>query len=221
MGANATCVDANLFDWSEKLEDTDYATWTPSTTAVTLTTDQAKSIAVDMANYEYYFYSRFLCNVLYKSGEEENKAKLICYYRERYDLFFRKPNDVAGYQAGTYTYNSKKDVLESCAMYEYYNITSLHAIGESGLTGGIYDAYPVNSFSHATSDNPTLTLNRPRAQAKVMSGVLSATNASAIDQAKTKPIIHSELWRVDAGTSFHSKVLQNTVNLYNNNRVTS
>ncbi len=221
MGANPTCVNANLFDWSEKLEDTAYATWTPSTTAVTLTTDQSTSPTVDMANYEYYLYTRFLCNVLYKSGEGENTSKLICYYRERYDLFFRKPDGVAGYQAGTFTYNSKKDGFMSCAVYEYYSSASSHSIGEAGLTGGIYDAYPANAFSNATSDTPKLTLNRPKVQAKVMNGTFSATNASAVDQAKTKPIIHCELWRVDAGTSPYSKVLQNTVNLYNNNRVTS
>ena len=221
MGANPTCINANLFNWSEKLEDTAYATWTPSTSFTSLSQASSESIDIDLLNYEYYVFTRFMCNVFYREGEgEPTKAGQICSYRETYALMTKAPSTVEEYQAGSFSYNTSFSAIFDNTIFEYYAGNSSHKISTTS-SQGIYLSTLTLQYSNSTSNNPTVVITNPRGYAVCNNGYFSTTNAAAVDQTLTKPSIHCELWRIDAGSSPYRIQNGSVVTLYNNNRVTS
>lgn len=184
----------DIYDQTVTLADTDFATWTPSTTAATIraTENLTYKPVLAMNTYEYALRWKFFFNPVY-DGNETNKARTVKTVMNLWQLISKRANSLANIGARNHAGNVCA-TLTSAAILDYYNSSSSHTYTWSA-SYGVYCAATAATFSSSTSATPTLTIKTPAVSARCSTTYLSTANAACIDQENSTIRIIGEFYR--------------------------
>ena len=186
---------STVYNHEVALEDTDFATWTPSTSASTIAASvDATTFSADFANYEYILKWETSTNVALQSGATK-KAQLIWDGADQYQILCKRPNSLVNIQAMNFNGNT-------CFTYytvpfmRYYN-TSGTATYTHSISYGIYPVLVASTFSNSTSNTPTVTVKTPSISARCYKSYFTEARAAEVDQENTTIKIVGKLYRIE------------------------
>lgn len=194
------------------LADTDFATWTPSTTATDIYASSDSGTAVlDLKNYNYEIIWFFDLMLFYDGTE--NGARIVKQCQCFRQSIYRTPNNTIDMLSSkNYNYTRCTSLFTS-GLIDYY--TSGNARSVSWTTSvGIYLSGITATFSSNTSDSPTMTIKTPKIRAGCHNTYLTTANCAKIDKVNSKFTLRGELWRVDKDSVMQS-MYRNIIELYN------
>lgn len=193
------------------LADTDFATWTPSTTAkVILATDVLGTLDIDTENYEYLILHPFNFECITQSGATL-KAMPVRQTSILAQYICLRPSSLANLQTPTYNYNYSIQ-LYTAPIFDYYNASGSHTLAYAG-SYGIYEYNPSCTFSNNASRTPTLTVRRAIIYARCSNTYMSTIAAAQIDQSASKFTVGCEVWRCKVGSVMRG-LWDQTIDLY-------
>lgn len=195
------------------LSDTDYPSWSPSSTATAIlaTASAGTFEATNVADNDYFTRTRIYINVVYPSATSTSKGKLLKVVGENWYCITRRASNRANLNSGTRNAN----VAESITNYwvlEYYNSGWVANYSQS------YGLYPANSaptLSSTSAASPTVTFNRPIINARTSATYFSATYANALDKDKTTITFVFDVYRADA-TYRRKEIQESIIDMWNN-----
>lgn len=193
------------------LEDTNFATWTPSSTAAAIVaTSNATTFSADMVNYDYLIRWKFVFDAVYPSGTTM-KAVTIRAVDDIWQAIIRRPNSLANIAAKNFAGNSCMTLFTG-ALMEYYNSSGSHTY-TFATSYGIYASATAATFSNATSNTPTVTVKTPAINARCSTTYFSTANAGVIDQANSTVSLYGEVYRVKTGAVMRS-IINGVIDLF-------
>lgn len=198
LGADATLVkEITLAD--VKLSETDFASWTPSTTATDIlaTRTAGTFTASDMPNYDYFILWETKIPIVYLSGST-NQAKGIYLAAFHVQSIVRRASSYANLQAGVLNNNVNLSAFTGGNFYRYYNATLNNLTYTNNTSYGFYGTVTANTLSSTTAAAPTVTLKTPKVTARCSTTYLSTGNAQKIDQTNTVIKQTCKVYRVKA-----------------------
>ncbi len=203
LGNEAELINGNVYSQEIALANTDYATWTPSTTATAIqATANVGTFSADMVNYEYIIKWEYYTDVAHTSGATL-KATPKQEVAEIYQIVFRRPASIANITADNFVTNVC--ATEYTAPYlRYYNTSGTDTFTYS-ISYGFYPAAQAATFSSTTSNTPTVTIKRPTLNARCNSTYFATTRGSQIDQTNTVLKLRCKLYRMKIHSAFRYK----------------
>ena len=205
MGDGAELLNGNLYSKTTKLSATDFASWTPSTTAkdiIASTTLSPTYDATDMLTYEYYLVWKCYSQIV-SAASATKKALPLMAAAYQVQNIFRRCGSLTAIGNGTPLTNVCNNLLASTFL-KYYGTTTGTITYTYAASYGIYFTPTAATFSNATSDTPKITIKTPKVSARCSTTYMSTTNAGLIDQDKTEITIKGELWRARAPGALRS-----------------
>lgn len=193
LGAAAEKI-SSFADFSVALKDTDYNTWTPSTTpGLILATDTFGTFVADVKNYDYVIKWTFWTDLAYNAGAT---LKNIPYKQRSISLSstYRRPRLYTDFQAETFNCNVASSNYNVEAIL-YYNSSGSLAVHHTGVYG-FYATAGTATLSSATADTPTVTIPRPVLYARCNTTFFATARASEIDKTNSKLYLRCEVFRV-------------------------
>ena len=204
LGANAETIKT-LEPYIVHLDETDFPSWTPSTTSATIKARTAAydSFEVDFRYYEYAVVWRCLADIAY-SGSITGKIaqKKVGYISVSY--LFKRPSTDAKVISGSYDGNAAVTIPR--VMYRYQKASNADFIVfESSY--GLYFGSPSVSFANTTANVTTAAINTPSLIARAYDSCMPAATFPLVDQENTVFDMRGEVLRMDRynPTSFHSR----------------
>lgn len=194
MGKNPTLVKdyGTTKVW---LKDSDFNTWTPSTTAAVITASSAlSSYTVDLTSYDYYVYMQFVAEFFYNSGATGTSQPLKYMADGAYSCYSTASN---------YTnFNAGAGNVALTAGGSVYR--GLHYLNTSGADAYAYNTsysiYP-STFSAPSASLTTITPNAPAISARCSNSYFTTANAAQVNKDTSYYEYAVQIWRVDRGTS--------------------
>ena len=197
MGKDVELLDANVYTKSDTLANTDFATWTPSTTAKTIVAATSpKTFAADLANYSYYLVWECKCDMDYTGQSPTLKAHLLfsrCYIVQE---ITKRPSTFANVQSNTFDGNNCTSLYASNFL-RYYGTTTGSITYSWSASYGIYFGASAATFSNSTSNTPTVTIKSPTLSARCSTTYFSTGNAAKVNQSKSTWSMTGKLYRVE------------------------
>ena len=193
LGDGATKI-SNFADFSVALKDTDFNTWTPSTTATAiLATETFGTFSADIANYDYVIKWQFWTDLKYNVGAT---LKVMPYKQRSIALFntYRRPRYYSDVQAENFNYNLISGV-DNVASILYYN-SSGNLTPQNTGSYGFYATAGAPTLSSTTSNTPTVTIPRPVLYARCSTTYMATARAAEIDKTNSKLYLRCEVYRV-------------------------
>ena len=213
MGDNPTLVYEEL-GTPVYLDDTDYSSWTPSTTAgVIKNPETAFTFQADMENKEYLIHTQFAVYLSYESGAQA-KSMFLNGNGEYWYGIARYANSLANLQSEIRNANSQA-LISSQLVTHYYNVSGLESTVFS-MSYGIYPAVQNPAFSSTTALTPTITVSSPQISARCHDSYFSPANSGLVDEDASYYQVKYEVWSVDVGTSFLRNVQDARMDVFNN-----
>lgn len=201
LGADATLVH-EIDPITVALKDTDFNTWTPSTTAATvvasqtLSTASQKYVATDLlldGGYNYINVWNMKLPVVY-TGSPTNKALTVFSCGLLIQSMFRRYSSFANLLDGNL--NNGVAAQQTLATFERYYNSSSSLTYTNSASYGFYFANVAPTISSATAQSPTITLKTPTMSARCSTTYLSTANAALVDKEKTKLTYTCKVYRV-------------------------
>lgn len=201
-----------VYNAETELEDTNFPSWTASTTASAIVaTATADTFVADMVNYEYLIRWKYRFDAEYTSGATL-KAMPYRECAELWQVLLRRPNSLANIAAGNYAGNGCLTYF-SAPLNAYYNTSGALTYTYS-ISYGIYPAVTAATFSSSTSDTPTVTVKTPTVNARCSSTYFGTARKAYIDTASTFKL-KGELYRIKTGGAARN-MYENLIDIYNN-----
>ena len=192
MGKNPTLV--KTLTETVALKDTDFDTWTPSTTAkVILASADFGTFEADMANYDYMVKWTFDTNLSYLAGATLAVMPIKQMAIAAQSLN-RRPSNYQSLVGKTLNQNYYYSLIGIPACI-YYNGSGAIAYASQG-SYGFYIAQVNPAYSNNFADTPTVTLKRPTVSARCDTTYMATARAAEIDKNSTLTI-KCEVYRVD------------------------
>lgn len=218
LGVEPELVNGSLYSTSYTLDDTGYATWTPSTTAsaIVKSSTLSSTYAGDMATYDYYLRWRFDADVQYASGTTMKYAtdrEII----EIWQVLTKRPSSRANIVLDNFNGNNCSTFF-TAGFTSYYDKNGSQTYTWSA-SYGFYISATAATFSSSTSDTPTITIKTPAINARCSTTYFSTARAANVDQANSKMALTGELWRVKADTNPSRQMYEHIVDIYNDSLV--
>ena len=188
---------ASMPDLEIALEDTDFATWTPSTTAKAILAAQTLGtfVATDLDDYDYYVRQRTYVHVKYKSGTSTAKGMFQLCCGENWNCITRRSGNASTLNSGNISTNLN-EAISTTYLLKYYN-TSWTALYTSAY--GIYPSNTAQTLSSTTAVSPTVTVKSNVVNAKCQATYFSTGMAANVDQAATTIKIVTDIYRAEGG----------------------
>lgn len=194
MGKHPEFVQT-VFNDEVALEDTDFATWTPSTTAASIVaSENITTFVADMANYEYFLKWETSINVELQSGAT-TKAQLIWEGADQYQILCKRPSSMVNIQAMNFNGNVCFTYF-TVPIMRYYN-TSGTATYTHSISYGIYPVLVASTFSNSTSNTPTVTVKTPSVSTRCYKSYFTEARAAEVDQENTIIKRVGKLYRIE------------------------
>ena len=195
------------------LADTDYASWSPSSTATAIipTANVGTFTATDVADNDYFTRTRIYLDVVYPDGTSTSKGKLTKMVGENWYCITRRASNSTNLNNSTRNAN----VAESITNYwvlGYYNSGWVASYSQSY---GIYPANSAPTLSSTSAASPTVTFNRPIINARTSTTYFSSTYANALDKRKTTITFAYDVYRADA-TYRRREIQESVIDMWNN-----
>ena len=198
LGADATLV-YTATPITVALANTDFNTWTPSTTAAVVYPAQTMGsyTATDTTTYNYVQVWDMSMPIVY-TGSPVDKARPLLSAGCLTQTIFRRPGAWATIESKTFNTNvgTQTNLL---SFIRYWNNPSS---GSPSLTYtwsasyGFYYTQTAPTLSSTSSASPTITLKSPTMTARCSTTYMSTANAALIDKANTKLTIACKVYRV-------------------------
>ena len=190
------------------LEDTDYATWTPSTSSsVIYTLPSSGNITTDFSTYDYTATLEFVFNPVYETGTTLQNAVLRNVYAGKQDRG-STPSSYSQLENGSGFTNQTSDTC-GYNMCIYVNSSGTPYIGQSNA------AVYCNTFSAANSGTSYFYI-QPKVYAVCSSSYFSTTMAAAIDQENSTFSYRYCIYRIPKNRGILRGVVDVAVNNYHN-----
>lgn len=197
LGKNAECIDDSVYSVTEKLKNTDFNTWTPSTTAsVIVAAVLPKSIAVDLANYEYFLAWDCKCNMDYTGASPTLKAHFLFSRAYIVQQISKRPSTFANIQSGIFDGNICSSI-HTANFLRYYGTTTGSITYSWSASYGIYFGASAATFSQATVDAPTMIVKTPTVSARCSTTYFSTGNAAKVNKDNSEYSIKGRLYRIE------------------------
>lgn len=194
LGPDAQLV-ATIQEQDTKLSATDFAAWTPSTTAKDiLPTSNAGTFVADMANYEYVIVWESKCPIVTADSAAKKALPLLAVAYQIQEIF-RRPGSLSAIGSQSFATNVCNSAFTGTFL-EYYGTTTGTKTYSYSASYGIYFTPTAAAFSSTSSDGPTVTIKRPKVSARCSTTYMSTTNAGLIDQDKTVISIKGFVYRI-------------------------
>ena len=198
IGKNPTLLRTDLKP-KVYLKDTNYATWTPSTTATLIVPTTAEfTFEADMPNYDYMLCTQFYTHLYYDDGAQQ-KGMFIEGSGESWTAVYRFPNGVTQFFDRNWNANGASLATQTINSTHYYTANGSESIANS-LIYGIYFSTQLPTVSSTTTSNPTWTVKSPSILARCHDSYFSNYNAGHVNQNTSYYQLKYILYRVDYGT---------------------
>lgn len=206
-----------LYSLSTTLDQTSYASWTPSTTATTIKAAQTLSTTetLDLANYEYIMYWISDCEIAYKSTWSASKGsplKALTLYTQ---VVFQRPSTVATAESETFNYTAAQQDLYYIAWLKYWSSSSAISMAYTTYSPCYISAVNSPTFSSTSSLTPTMTIKTPTLSARCSTTYFTTSNAGKVDQGNTTVKMKGYLYRVKRGSSGATQLWHIMNNVFN------
>ena len=202
LGADATLVH-EITPVTVALKDTDFNTWTPSTTSATVVASQTlsaasqKYVATDLlkdGGYNYINVWNMKMPIVY-TGTPTNKALPVFSCGLLITALFRRYSSYANLLIGDLNNNVAAQVTLS-SFLKYYGKTEGQVTYSNSASYGFYYANVAPTISSASAQSPTITLKTPTMSARCSTTYMSTANAALIDKENTKLTYTCKVYRV-------------------------
>lgn len=195
------------------LSRTDFATWTPSTTAKAIlpTMTIGTFTASSMTDHDYIVRQRIFADIKYKSGTSTAKGMCQLTACENWYIVTRRASTAAMLNSQTMNTNVTASVANVWAM-KYYN-TSWTMIYSSAY--GIYPSNTAPTLSSTTAASPTVTVKSAVINAKCQATYFSTGMAGNVDQDASTITIKAIAYRADVGY-MQQKIYHSIADMWNN-----
>lgn len=194
MGKMAEFVQT-VFTDEVALEDTDFATWTPSTTASTIVASEtATTFSANMSAYEYLLKWETSFSAVLNSGAT-TKAQLVWEGADQYQFLAKRPSSYTNIQAGNFNGNVCFTYF-TVPFMRYYNTSGTLTYTHS-ISYGIYPVLVAATFSSSTSNSPTVTVKTPSVSARCYKSYFTEARAAELDQENSKIKRVGKLYRIE------------------------
>lgn len=215
MGTDAELVSNIYPTTTTLLGNTEFATWTPSTTAkAIMASSSVATYTANMTDYEYVFEWLWDIKAAYKSG-----ATLKAQFYRAFGSFIycitRRSSNTTNLNTNTGNYNTAISPYSNSYYTRYYNTSGTLAI-QFALGQGLYVTQAAPTISDTSSYSPVLTLMSPTVYAKCNSSYFATARASELDQSETTIKLNCKLYRVNRESNFMRGLFRATGYLYNN-----
>lgn len=193
MGADAEHV-GQLYTQTISLAGTNFATWTPSTTAASIqATANVATFVPDMPAYDYIIRWTMDARIAYQEGATM-KAATVRDVSQVYQAIFRRPGNLAALRSDTFATNACM-TLASAYYADYFNTSGTEAMAYTA-SYGIYQTVQTATFSSSSSASPTVTVKRPVLYARCSTTYWATARAAEVDQDNSTVTLTAELFRV-------------------------
>lgn len=201
LGADATLVH-EITPITVALKDTDFNTWTPSTTAATVVASQTlsgstqKYVATNLlldGGYDYLNVWNMKIPVVY-TGTPTQKAMPLFSCGLLIQSMFRRYSSFANLLDDNL--NNNVTAQQTLATFERYYNSSSSLTYTNGASYGFYFANVAPTISSTTAQSPTITLKTPTMSARCSTTYMSTANAALIDKENTKLTYTCKVYRV-------------------------
>lgn len=194
MGRNAELVKT-FPEFSVLLKNTDFNTWTPSTTATKiLSSETFGTFDADMANFDYIIQWIFDTDLKYSSAT--NSAMPVRQYSHTYQETYRRPKArQVDFETQVNNQNAYNISFVNCPIIKYYNQSGTLAYNYTQVYG-FYMSAVAPSFSDSYDDNVTVTLNRPDLYARCSTTYFSTNSAGGLNKNTSKLYVKCNVYRV-------------------------
>ena len=202
LGADATLVH-EITPITVALKDTDFNTWSPSTTAATvvasqtLSTASQKYVATDLLaddGYNYVHIWNMKMPIVY-TGTPTQKALPVFSCGLLIQAIFNRYSSYANLHIGNLNNNvTAQTTLAS--FLRYYGTTTGTLTYTNSASYGFYYANVAPTFSSTTATSPTITLKTPTMSARCSTTYMSTANAGLVDKTNTKLTYTCKVYRV-------------------------
>ena len=196
--ANVDLVQvATLPTMTVLLKNTEYDTWTPSTTAKAIYATQVAGTftATDIAQHNYFVRIRGYVDVQYQSGTSVAKGMFQKCCIENWNCISKKASNAANLNSGTMN-STVNESVNTTYLNKYYNG------GWVAIYSSAYGFYPSNtnpSISSTSATSPTITVNTPVINAKCNATYFSTTMAGKVDKDASSIKFVFNIYRADVG----------------------
>ena len=197
-----------IYEEETALKDTDYATWTPSTTQTTIEQfANAQPFTIDLQNYEYTLLSQFDFTGVYAENTEQKILTYRLIYVNLANIYLKPANktDIIANNFNTTTNQSVQSVAFTFYM-DSNGVDSLY----NGAASAIWPSFLTPSISGNTVTPRTMNVF-----AKCDTSRFSTASAAAIDQEKSKFKMRCTLFRTPIGGTMR-QMYEALTDLYNN-----
>lgn len=196
------------------LKDTNYPSWTPSTTAETIkATENLSVISIDLATYEYMIEWTWDMTAAYPAGQTL-KTTLDRQIGAIYQTAHRRPYGLANFAAENYAYNYVTALNTNAGYLIYYNSNGTKT-WTTGNSYGIYPSSVLATLSSTSADTVNLTPKTPDIKARCYSSYFSTTRAAEIDQDNTQFVLVGRLYRMRLGSCALRNMYGKAIDIYN------
>lgn len=187
-------------------DDTNYDSWTASTTATTLIaadSDPYYSTTFDIDSYDYCIVTKGFMEPVYVSGTPATyRTKRVCQYHVQYYVGVPATNTVADVQADRATANTSFTSSTTFHVQYYYSSTGELASRPATQCGPLYmSGSPTLGLS---TSNWSFTYKFPAFTAKCDAARFSTERKTQVDSANTNYVVTVDLYRVPRGNSLMS-----------------
>lgn len=201
LGADATLVH-EITPITKALKDTDFNTWSPSTTAATvvasetLSTASQKYVAEDLLSgtYNYINVWNMKMPIVY-TGSPSQVALPMFSCGLLIQTMFTRSSSYANILIGNMNNNVTAQTTLS-SFLRYYGKTTGSITYTWSASYGFYYANVAPTISSTTATSPTITLKTPSMSARCSTTYMSTTNAGLIDKTNTKLTYTCKVYRV-------------------------
>lgn len=201
MGYQAEYVQ-QLGTFSVALANTDFATWTPSTTAKTIrATSNLTTFSASMTSYDYLIRWQFDFTAAYPTGTTTTVAPKRQFV-ELWQAIIRRPRYLSDMEASSFNYNVCLTFFTAPGII-YYNSSGTQTLAYTS-SYGIYPGATAATFSSATSASPTVTVKLPTISARCSTTYMSTAMAGVIDQQNSIVKMRADLFRSAIGAPARS-----------------
>lgn len=196
LGKDAECINSNVYTKSDTLANTDFASWTPSTTAKTIVAATSPAtFSADLSQYQYYLIWDCACDMDYTGASPTLKAHFLfsrCYLVQE---ITKRPSSFANIQNANFDGNACTSLYASNFL-RYYGTTTGSVTYSWSTSYGIYFGASAATFSNSTSNTPTVTIKSPTVAARCSTTYFSTGNAAKVNQSNSTWSIKGKLYRI-------------------------
>lgn len=181
--------------YSVALKDTEFNTWSPSTTATAiLASDTFATFSADMATYDYTVMWTFYTDLNYTSGATL-KVMPIKQFCRMYQQTYKRPSNYTNLVAKNFNTNgSVTNLIGNVPFIIYYNGSGSMTYAYNS-SYGFYATVQALTFSNSTSNTPTVTIPRPILYARCSTTYMGTARAAEIDKTNSKLYLKCQLFR--------------------------